>query len=139
MLIHLYGYLITAYALYRFSAKVHKAVIVLGENRGTIQTPVSFNERGAWVVALIFVLGILHVIGGSHTAHSGILESVFQRVCEKGGIMNVWHESVPERAGRATSDVAVAGCAVGLGVGQYHFSDSREYAYFMQSAQPAAR
>ena len=44
--------------------------------------------------------------------------------------MNVWHESVPERDGKATADLAMPGCTVGIGLGQYHFVDAREFAYF---------
>ena len=49
--------------------------------------------------------------------------------------MNVWHESVPERAGEATSDLALPGCTVGLGLGQFHFVDAREFAYFVRPAR----
>ncbi len=52
--------------------------------------------------------------------------------------MNVWHESVPELAGKATSDLALSGCTVGLGLGQYHFADEREFAYFERPARARA-
>ncbi len=71
--------------------------------------------------------------------YSGVLESPFQRACEESNIMNVWHESVPERAGEATSDLALPGCTVGLGLGQFHFVDAREFAYFERPARARAQ
>jgi hypothetical protein len=47
----------------------------------------------------------------------------------------VWHESVPERDGKATSDLAMPGCTIGLGLGQFHFVDAREFAYFVMPAR----
>jgi hypothetical protein len=70
---------------------------------------------------------------------SGVLESPFQRACEETNIMNVWHESVPERGGKATSDLALPGCTVGLGLGQFHFVDSREFDYFVRPARARAQ
>jgi len=53
--------------------------------------------------------------------------------------MNVWHESVPERDGKATADLAMPGCTVGIGFGQYHFADAREFAYFVRPARAKAQ
>jgi hypothetical protein len=53
--------------------------------------------------------------------------------------MNVWHESVPVRDGRATGDLALPGCTVGFGLGQYHFVDAREFAYFERPARARAQ
>jgi hypothetical protein len=53
--------------------------------------------------------------------------------------MNVWHESVPERDGKATADLAMPGCTVGIGLGQYHFVDTREFAYFVRPARAKAQ
>ena len=53
--------------------------------------------------------------------------------------MNVWHESVPERDGKATADLALPGCTVGIGLGQYHFVDAREFAYFERPARARAQ
>ena len=53
--------------------------------------------------------------------------------------MNVWHESVPERDGNATADLAMPGCTVGIGLGQYHFVDAREFAYFIRPARAKAQ
>ncbi len=51
---------------------------------------------------------------------------------------NMWHESVPMRAGRATSKIASMGCMTGMGQGQYHFPDIREYNWFMRPAHAVA-
>ncbi len=51
---------------------------------------------------------------------------------------NMWHESVPMRAGRATSNIASMGCMTGMGQGQYHFPDAREYNWFMRPAHAVA-
>jgi hypothetical protein len=53
--------------------------------------------------------------------------------------MNVWHESVPMRAGNATTDLAVPGCTVGIGLGQYHFADAREFAFFERPSRARAQ
>ena len=49
--------------------------------------------------------------------------------------MDVWHESVPERDGKAMADLALPGCTTGIGLGQYHFTDEREFDYFDRPAQ----
>jgi len=99
----------------------------------------TFARRGAWIPPLIFIVIVAYLSGAFSAASSGVLESPFQRACEETNIMNVWHESVPERAGVATSDLALPGCTVGLGLGQFHFVDSREFAYFLRPARARAQ
>jgi len=95
----------------------------------------SFAMRGAWILPLIVIAVVVFLTGGVPAVSSGILVSPFQRACEESNIMNVWHESVPERDGKATSDLAMPGCTVGLGLGQFHFVDPREFAYFVRPAR----
>ena len=82
---------------------------------------------------------VLYLTGGIPAVSPGILESSFQRDCEKANIMDVWHESVPERDGKATADLALPGCTTGIGLGQFHFADAREFAYFDRPAQARAQ
>ena len=99
----------------------------------------TFARRAAWIPPLMLIAIVICLSGGFPAVSSGILESPFQRACEQTNIMNVWHESVPERAGEATSDLALPGCTVGLGLGQFHFVDSREFDYFVRPARARAQ
>lgn len=58
------------------------------------------------------------------------LRSGFRRTCETNGHM--WNQSVPLVHGQATRPVAVAGCSLGAGAGQFHFASEQEYEYFMR-------
>ncbi len=99
----------------------------------------NFSSRGAWIPPLILIAVVLFFTGGVPAVSSGVLVSPFQRACEESNVMNVWHESVPERDGKATSDLAMPGCTVGLGLGQFHFVDAREFAYFVRPARARAQ
>ena len=81
---------------------------------------------------------VLYLTGGFPALFSGLLRSRFERACEEANIMDVWHESVPERDGKATADLALPGCTVGIGLGQYHFVDAGEFAYFERPAKARA-
>ncbi len=102
-------------------------------------TSLTFARRGAWIPALILIVVVICLTGGFPAVYPGVLESPFQRACENTNIMNVWHESVPERDGKATADLALPGCTTGIGLGQYHFVDAREFAYFLRPAQQRAQ
>ncbi len=104
-----------------------------------VSAPLTFVRRGAWIPPLILISIIIFMSGGLPAVYSGVLASPFQRACEETNIMNVWHESVPERAGEATSDLALPGCTVGLGLGQFHFVDAREFSYFVRPARARAQ
>ncbi len=131
------GIAAVSFRLYRVAGARNRTILAAAPAAAPLL--IDFNARGTWLIPLVGVWAVLHIIGGSHAAHSGVLESAFQKQCEQQNVMNVWHESVPERAGKATSDVAVPGCTIGLGLGQYHFADPREFAYFIRPARTDAR
>ncbi len=120
--------------LYRKSSKLNQFVLSAPQ-AAPASTPLTFARRGAWIPALILIAIVLFLTGGFPALSPGLLASPFQRACEDANIMNVWHESVPERDGKATADLALPGCTVGLGLGQYHFVDAREFAYFERPAR----
>ena len=124
--------------LYRKSSKLNHTVLD-ASNEAPARSASTFVRRGAWIPPLILIAAVLCGAGGFPAVFSGVLESPFQRACEETNIMNVWHESVPERAGEATSDLALPGCTVGLGLGQYHFVDAREFAHFVRPARARAQ
>ena len=124
--------------LYRKSSKLNRFVIsAAGE--APADMPLTFARRGAWIPSLILIVIVLTLTGGFPVVTSGVLASPFQRSCEETNIMNVWHESVPERDGKATADLAMPGCTVGIGLGQYHFVDAREFAFFIRPARAKAQ
>jgi copper transport protein len=124
--------------LYRKSSKLNQ--FVLSEpDASPSSTALTFARRGAWIPSLILIAIVLCLTGGLPAVTPGVLASPFQRACEDTNIMNVWHESVPERDGNATADLAMPGCTVGLGRGQYHFVDAREFAYFIRPARAKAQ
>jgi copper transport protein len=130
--------LATSVILFRKSTKLNQFVL----NAADVPpagASLSFARGGAWIPPLILIAIVICLSGGFPAVSSGVLESPFQRACEQTNIMNVWHESVPERAGEATSDLALPGCTVGLGLGQFHFVDSREFAYFVRPARARAQ
>jgi methionine-rich copper-binding protein CopC/putative copper export protein len=128
----------TSVTLYRKSTKLNQFVLNAADVPPA-RAPLTFARRGAWIPPLILVVIVMCLSGGFPAVSSGVLESPFQRACEETNIMNAWHESVPERAGEATSDLALPGCTVGLGLGQFHFVDSREFAYFVRPARAKAQ
>jgi copper transport protein len=120
--------------LYRKSSKLNQAVLA-AHDMSPKNTELIFARRGAWIPSIILIAIILFFTGGFPAVSQGVLESPFQRACEAANIMNVWHESVPERNGGATADLALPGCTVGIGLGQFHFVDAREFAYFERPAR----
>jgi copper transport protein len=130
--------LATSVILYRKSTKLSQFVLNAADVPPAGASFV-FARRGALIPPLIVIALVIYLSGGFPAVSSGVLESPFQRACEETNIMNVWHESVPERAGEATSDLALPGCTVGLGLGQFHFVDSREFAYFARPARARAQ
>ena len=124
--------------LFRRSATLNQLVRSAAD-AAPAKTALTFAHRGAWIPALLLIAVLLYLTGGLPAVSPGIVESSFQRACEKSNIMNVWHESVPERDGKATADLALPGCTVGIGLGQYHFVDAREFAYFERPARARAQ
>ena len=120
--------------LYRKSSKLNQIAVSAPQTAPT-SMPLTFARRGAWIPPLILIAIVLFLTGGFPVVSPGLLSSPFQRTCEDANIMNVWHESVPERNGKATADLALPGCTVGIGLGQYHFVDAREFAYFERPAR----
>ena len=120
--------------LYRKSSKLYQFVLSAPQS-APASTGLTFARRGAWIPALTLIVIVLLLTGGFPVVSPGVLASPFQRACEEANIMNVWHESVPERDGKATADLALPGCTVGLGLGQYHFVDLQEFAYFERPAR----
>ncbi len=99
---------------------------------------ITFVNRDSWVILLIFAAITLTSWFGGHAAHGSVLISGFERECENFNILDIWHESAPERAGKATSDISVPGCTLGVGLGQYHFADEREFKYFIRPSEASA-
>src|ERR1700752_4172312 len=124
--------------LYRQSTRLNQSVLDASDIPPA-SPALTISRRGAWVPPLILIAVSIYLSGGISPASSGVLRSPFQRACEESNVMNVWHESVPERAGQATSDLALPGCTVGLGLGQFHFVDPREFSYFVRPARARAQ
>ncbi len=123
--------------LYRKSSKLNEAVLS-APDAAPASAPLILARRGGWIPALILIVAVLYFTGGFPAISSGVLRSSFEQACEETSIMDVWHESVPERDGNATSDLALPGCTIGIGLGQYHFVDAREFAYFVRPARARA-
>jgi hypothetical protein len=99
---------------------------------------VQFNERGSWIFPLLIFGTLFHVLGGPYTAHSGKLQSSFERLCNANG--HFWQESVALQNGQALASQAYAGCSVGHSQsGRFHFSHQQEYEYFVQPARSRAQ
>ena len=130
--------LAAAVLLYRKSTGLNQ-LVRNASDVPTLSAALTFARPAAWIPPLMLIAGVIYLSGGFPAVSPGVLESPFQRVCEETNIMNVWHESVPERAGEATSDLALPGCTVGLGLGQFHFVDTREFAYFERAARARAQ
>ena len=120
--------------LYRKSSKLN-ALALSAPEAAPASTALAFVRKGAWIPSVILVAIVACFTSGIPAVSSGVLESAFQRACEDTNVMNVWHESVPERDGKATADLALPGCTTGIGLGQYHFVDPREFTYFMRPAR----
>lgn len=124
--------------LYRKSSKLNEFALS-APDAAPAATALTFVRRGAWIPSLILIAILLLITGGFPAVTPGVLASPFERACEETNVMNVWHESVPERDGNATADLAMPGCTVGIGLGQYHFVDAREFAYFIRPARAKAQ
>ncbi len=124
--------------LYRRSSKLNQSVLSVADASPS-NTDLAFSRRIAWFPPLLLIAFVVLLAGGFPAVFAGVLESHFERACVRANIMNVWHESVPERDGRATGDLALPGCTVGFGLGQYHFVDAREFAYFERPARARAQ
>ncbi len=125
-------------ALYRYASKWNQFAVTAPDPAVAIATP-TFTRSGAWIPAVLVTAAVLSATGGFPGLYRGVLESSFQRSCEDSNVMNVWHESVPERDGLATSDLALPGCTTGIGLGRFHFVDAREFAYFIRPARAKAQ
>jgi hypothetical protein len=123
--------------LYKKSSSLNQ-VVLSASDVAPASRAISFARRGAWIPAVLLTAVVTCFTGGLPVVSPGVLEGSFQRTCEETNIMNVWHESVPERDGKATADLAMPGCTVGIGLGQYHFVDAREFAYFVRPARARA-
>ncbi|MGA7791648.1 MAG: copper resistance protein CopC [Candidatus Acidiferrales bacterium] len=135
--IHIFAALVILAAsifLYRKSSKLNQFVLSAPQ-AAPASTTLTFARRGTWIPALLLIVIVLFLTGGLPAVSPGLLASPFQRACEQANIMNVWHESVPERDGKATADLALPGCTVGIGLGQFHFVDAREFAFFVRPAR----
>jgi methionine-rich copper-binding protein CopC/putative copper export protein len=124
--------------LCRRSSKLNQSVLSASD-ASPASTDLAFSRQIAWVPSLILIAFVVLLAGGFPVVFAGVLESSFERACGQANIMNVWHESVPERDGKATGDLALPGCTVGFGLGQYHFVDAREFAYFERPARASAQ
>lgn len=136
-IIHIFAVLVILAAsifLYRKSSKLNQFVLSAPRS-APASTELTFARRGAWIPALMLIAIVLFLTGGLPVVSPGLLASPFQRACEDANIMNAWHESVPERDGKATADLALPGCTVGIGLGQFHFVDAREFAFFERPAR----
>jgi methionine-rich copper-binding protein CopC/putative copper export protein len=124
--------------LYSKSSKSQQLVLSASDE-APAGTALTFARRGAWIPPVALIAIVLYLTGGFPVVFPGVLRSRFERACEEANIMDVWHESVPERDGKATADLALPGCTVGIGLGQYHFADAREFAYFERPARARAQ
>ncbi len=145
--------LIFAVFLYRFSSKLNHLAIIQNIQYPRLTLPSArvdggqaisnihlLYDRGAWGVPVVVGVLVLFLLGGGHGGAAVFFQSDFQKLCEKNSDVTffAWHESVPERAGQAKSDVAVPGCMLGSGLGQYHFADIREFEQFTRPAEAQA-
>jgi copper transport protein len=128
--------------LYRRSLKLNQSVLSSQDAppaNTNLSANLAFSRRIAWIPSLLLIALVVFLSGGFPVVFAGVLESPFERTCVQANIMNVWHESVPIRDGKATGDLALPGCTVGFGLGQYHFIDAREFAYFERPARARAQ
>ena len=130
--------LIASFTLYRWSTQLNREALAASD-AGAEGMELRFARRGAWLAPVVVIVAVLALTGGFPALWRGVLESPFQRACEDANVMDVWHESVPESAGAATSDLALPGCTVGIGLGQYHFTDGREFAHFERLTRARAQ
>ncbi len=110
-----------AFWLYRDNARLLRRL------RDASRKPLSIPPliRKPWLTTLISLAVVLFLGASVGHNHGG---SDMARQCALLG--GQWHENVPMRDGRATSDIAALGCMLGAGEGTFHFVDPREFAYF---------
>lgn len=68
---------------------------------------------------------LLFMAAGFHVQY---FHGAFRDACKAGGFY--WHENVPMREGRVTSNTARLGCMMGFGKGMFHMGDFREFTWF---------
>jgi methionine-rich copper-binding protein CopC/putative copper export protein len=124
--------------LYWRSSALNRTVLSSPE-AALANPPATLVEPSAWIPAAAVIGAVFYLAGGIPILSAGVLESPFERACEDANVLNMWHEDVPERNGNATADYAVPGCTIGMGLGQYHFADPREFAYFERPARARAQ
>lgn len=127
------GIAIFAIFLYKFSSKLNKKTATLTQV-STIRRDNAREGITPVLLSLFIALCFLFVIW---VAYTYFLRSDFQKNCERNG--HFWNQTVPQRFGKAISNVAVTGCSLGSGVGQFHFADEREYSYFMRPVEVATQ
>lgn len=81
-----------------------------------------------WKSTVLATTVLLFAVG----FHVRLIGSNFRDTCKEDGFY--WHENVPMRDGKATSNKATLGCMMGFGKGMFHLTDAREFAYFDRPA-----
>lgn len=125
--------------LYLRGSQLHQSVLSALDPSPPNPNNLTLTRPLGWIPPSILIGIVVLLAGGFPVAFAGVLASPFERACGQANVMNVWHESVPEREGKATGDLALPGCTVGFGLGQYHFVDAREFAYFERPARAGAQ
>ncbi len=108
---------------------------VYGRNVGRINssntTPASVSivkssliGFGLWILLALIVM----------YSYLSFIRTDFQKNCEKNG--DFWLQSVPLSNGLPLSSDTVTGCTTAIG--QYHFAEAREYAYFERPSESIA-
>ncbi len=114
---------------YRFSDKLQKRCMLTTPE--TIEAP-SLRMPYLWPFIGISVLLLLFAY--SSIGHGN---DRFGKECQANGHMH--HETVPMLNGQILSQTTVMGCMVGMGQGQSHFGDRREYEYSIRRMQAVAQ
>ncbi len=84
--------------------------------------------KGMWILAIAIYLILLHVFGSStHTAHSGFLQSRFQKWCAYN--KDTWEENTAMRNGKITGDYVGLGCTFDINSKKYHLLNFDEYMF----------
>ena len=127
LLVAVVGFTVGAFFLYRFS---NRRAIALLSNQKSLSGVESFSFRlirtySFGILGVIIIALLLWVINNT------LIKTDFENICERDG--NFWLQSVPMKDGTALSTDTQTGCTLNLG--QYHFIDQREYAYFTRPRQ----
>lgn len=102
---------------------------LLLKQKDTIDLHSPSLQSGALPFIVILDISILVIVGvtlGNHNHGS----SAFIASCKKAG--GSWHENVPMREGRVTADGAALGCLITTEKGAFHFTDAREFEWFLK-------